>query len=600
MLVIMDIEWIEADYRVCPTQISALRVDSSWKVIDRFDQLIQPYNIRAQMWEHMAYNGHLPDEFIAAPTAATVMNRLNNWLSPLDILCWWSESTAATFIALHRLLLKQAPNYPMRLILPAIKASLQQKGISARGSAYGIAKELAIPVSGREHCSMDDTDMIRIVCQQLMVQNEEIMQSFLRPAAEGATIHTLFGKKTAPDMRNAEYEYPYALDMTKQILHRAECEKINFHHEIRLVSTMNLAFRTLSRPCSCCKEVYWDYSRRQADINIQKMQISYVYSEHEGRKLFHRPDCIHVKRMPYPMIHGAVRYDTCINHGYEPCGWCKPKPRDEKEPKHVYMQPRIAVLKEIPSVSKKKVIAGDAFNATRTLSRFEQNAIKRHAAAVKERAAMPNNLTGVENHDAFVLAQSGYAFWAAEGYQTFHLRNCPKLAHLSHLHGYARFAEAKHFGLSPCKLCKPTGKHDITASVPIYQQIRKNETVEEIDGLCTKYGWQYCRDEREYRIETTVGIWRLELETVPVRVLHINKVKTPGNETIFHKQERLFLSMTDTIEYIRRHDSSLMEKERKRKEADKPGESCKVPRNLSAIARLDQEVHFDRTCAMAY
>jgi hypothetical protein len=196
-----------------------------------------------------------------------------------------------------------------------------------------------------------------------------------------------------------------------------------------------------------------------------------------------------------------------------------------------------------------------------TPNRMEINAIKRHKEAVRERNAIPDNLTGVAGRDAFVLSQSGFAFWAAEGYLNFHLRSCPKLAGLTHFHGFARYDEARHAGLTPCKLCKPTKKHDIVASVPIYQQQRQ-ECVEEIDAICFRRGWDYRREGSAYLIETPTGKWKMIIGTYPLEVYHINKVTTPFNTEYYHRQHRTFLSMTDTVEYIRRHDGRLMEKQR--------------------------------------
>ncbi len=82
-----------------------------------------------------------------------------------------------------------------------------------------------------------------------------------------------------------------------------------------------------------------------------------------------------------------------------------------------------------------------------------------------------------------------------------------------------------------------------------------------IDTLCDRLGWVHQNEQDEYRIETLVGIWKMILGTQPITVYHINKVKTPGNTTIFHKQHRLFLSLTDTVEYIRRHDEKLISRD---------------------------------------
>ena len=54
------------------------------------------------------------------------------------------------------------------------------------------------------------------------------------------------------------------------------------------------------------------------------------------------------------------------------------------------------------------------------------------------------------------------------------------------------------------------------------------------------------------------------LNTKPVDVYHINLVRTPGNEQ-YHRQERLFLSLQDTLSYIISHERSLAYKLRRDK-----------------------------------
>ena len=130
-------------------------------------------------------------------------------------------------------------------------------------------------------------------------------------------------------------------------------------------------------------------------------------------------------------------------------------------------------------------------------------------------------------------------------YQTFHLRSCAKLNGLSHLRGYARFADARQFGLTPCKCCKPSPKNDIIASVPMDQKVWKNETIHDIDALCDRYGWQHESRAGVYYIETPAAKWKLMMDTHPLAVYHM-----PNGSDNFHKQHRTFLSMTDTVKYI--------------------------------------------------
>ena len=54
------------------------------------------------------------------------------------------------------------------------------------------------------------------------------------------------------------------------------------------------------------------------------------------------------------------------------------------------------------------------------------------------------------------------------------------------------------------------------------------------------------------------------LNAKPVDVYHINLVRTPGNEQ-YHRQERLFLSLQDSLSYIISHERSLAYKTRREK-----------------------------------
>lgn len=259
-------------------------------------------------------------------------------------------------------------------------------------------------------------------------------------------------------------------------------------------------------------------------------------------------------------VRGATYYDTCLEHGKRPCGWCKPTRSDEVEPLHVYPADMLMGDDFISKDELKRMWVDPAqaqWGATRKLTEREKVALKRHKSAAKERANKPESLSGQQAHDFMTLTQPGYAFWAQAGYSNFHLRNCKRLGGLSNLRGFARYSDAVRAGLKPCRICKPTQKHDITKSVPIYQKTRKTETVEDLDRMCDQLGWAHVYEEPEYRIETPAGKWKIITGTMPVDVFHINKVTQP-DETNYHKQHRLFISMTDTIKYIRQHDESLI------------------------------------------
>ena len=62
----------------------------------------------------------------------------------------------------------------------------------------------------------------------------------------------------------------------------------------------------------------------------------------------------------------------------------------------------------------------------------------------------------------------------------------------------------------------------------------------------------------QLRMRTDAGIWRLSTQQSPYRLEHINLIKTPNNRTEFHRQPRTFLSFTDVVRYIKKHDGDLL------------------------------------------
>ena len=543
MLVIMDMEWMEDHYRPHPTQISALRVSEYWGENSRLDQLIRPDSVQDLDWNHMAFTGYGKNDFLRAPGGAAAMRALQSWLLPDDVLCWWSEPTVTAFVTVWQFLFHSSPPFAFCLIAPALEDSLLKAGVFPKGSAYHLAKALKTVVPGNEHCSADDVNTIRMLISRLHVTPEKMLRHRLSDGLDQADA----GRTAQSETGSAKY----VLDLTNKQGHIASCSLIPENVAKKGAATLDDVVRALVIPCKCCSEEYWRYSRKRAEENIRKMQLNFIFTEETG--LFHVPSCLYVQNIPYPMIHGSVRYNTAVRKGLEPCGRCWPRPEDEDEPQYARedgfaMRRRMA---EKITTGRIKETAKEA--AGRTLKQHEINAVQRHKQAVKEWEAMPADLRGREGHDAYVLTQPGFAFWAAEGYQTFHLRSCPKLKGLSHLHGYARFSDAKRFGLSPCKVCKPSAKYDIVASIPLKQRIRENETEEQIDALCDGLGWNHEYREDAYYIETPVAKWKLMTGTHPLVVYHM-----PKGSVEYHKQHRTFLSMTDTVEYIRRHDESIM------------------------------------------
>ena len=97
MYVIADVEWVEnAQKKASPTQISAVRVDENWEIIDDFSEFVRPMNASFHTWDHIAYTGGEPINFLEASSCSAVFSRFVKWVGD-DVICWWHESSKEMF-----------------------------------------------------------------------------------------------------------------------------------------------------------------------------------------------------------------------------------------------------------------------------------------------------------------------------------------------------------------------------------------------------------------------------------------------------------------------------------------------------------------------
>lgn len=130
---------------------------------------------------------------------------------------------------------------------------------------------------------------------------------------------------------------------------------------------------------------------------------------------------------------------------------------------------------------------------------------------------------------------------------------------LSGITGFKTYGEAISAGFTPCKTCKPTKKFNVNLSIPMTSRERSDEKVLDLYTYCAAYGYPCSQDEKYFYVKTPVGKWKINLTSKPVRLKHINLVAN-GDKDEYHDQPRIFLSMTDAILYIRKHDNSLLNK----------------------------------------
>lgn len=529
MFVITDIEWItNADGHFSPTQLAGIKVDENWNEADRFSAFIRPRDSEFYDWKHVAYTGGKVSDFLHARNAHNVLDDFCQWLSQDDIILWWHQESEAVFKKLVKLILKTKPDNRMVNINKYVYAFLSGQS-DAKGSAYKIAQARDIETNQElEHHSINDANVIRKLMQRLDYPQGDL----LKPIAS-------VQKNINPSKKSKELPYQY--DVSTNTIHLKDCPKLLASDIVTQgFEALKTPLRKGFKPCDCCRDEYKKaFRERNIDI-LERTQYTYVYTP--DSKVFHKYTC--GVMLSAKSILGTRKYETVIKTGRKPCKLCNPTPNDKYRP----LPPQLKVAR----ITKKP---------KQMLSNDSAKAVLRQKIAAEERRQklQDESLTKQEREDIYTLTQPRFAFWVGQGYQTFHLRNCSKLRELSNLRGFGTYKEAVRAGLTPCRKCKPTAKHDMKLSVPITNRVRENERIEELEAMCADEGYSHYMEGAYFYLETPVGKWKINACEVPVKLEHINLVRAPY-EKRYHEQPRIFLSFIDTFDYIKRHDEELQRK----------------------------------------
>jgi len=529
MFVIADIEWITLENGLqAPTQLAAIRVDEHWNEADRFSSFIRPKDSSYHDWNHIAYTGGVPIEFLHAKSAYSVFTNFREWLRDNDTVLWWYRESEKLYRRMVSVILKQQDTHKMISINEYVYAFLSGESHS-RGSSYAIAGHRGITLKhDLKHNAANDTRVMRELMAKISYPQKQLLMPLTKP-------------ENVPQAEQQMDDKPYQYDPSTNTLHKKDCPRIVGMKAIGC-RTLKASIQRGFKPCPCCKDEYRTAFRERNIGIIERSQYTYLFTL--GSQVYHKYTCglmIGAKN-----IMGTRTYEAIAKTGRRPCKVCNPTPTD--------------VYKPIPAEVKEKRLQK---KVERSLPKEQKKALKRQKTAAKERemALRCDNISEVEKDDIYTLTQPRFAFWASQGYQTFHLRACPKLQSGSHLIGFSTYREAIRAGYSSCKKCKPTAKHDIHISIPITNQIRLDEKLSDLEEMCAKAGYEHHAEGPYLYVVTPVGKWRINISASPITIYHINLAMDP-NENEYHEQPRLFLSFVDVFEYIKRHDDELLRKTR--------------------------------------
>ena len=529
MFVLTDIEWMtNTAGHFSPTQLAAIKVDAEWNEVDRFASFIRPRDSEFHDWKHVAYTGGTATEFLHARNAHNVLQSFLEWLAKDDIILWWYDESDTVLKKLVSLIFKTKLSNKTVAINEYVYSFLAGQQ-NSRGNAYKIAQARGIETNADQmHYAMNDAIVMRKLMKKIGYPQADLLKPVVREK-----------KEWYPSEQSKELPYQY--DPKTNTVHYKDCPELLISGAItKGYETWKTPLKKGYKPCDCCKEEYQKAFRERNLDTLERTQYTYVYAPNS--KIFHRYSCGIM--LSAKSILGTRKYETVIRTGRTSCKICNPTPGDIYRP--LPAQLKIARLQK----NTKKMVAKE-----------DAKAILRQKVAAEERyrRLKDDSLSQQERNDIFTLTQPRFAFWVGQGYQTFHLRTCPKLQEVSNLRGFGTYKEATRAGYTPCRKCRPTAKYDIKVSIPITNRVREDEKVEDLEAMCLEAGYAHHREGAYLYLETPVGKWRVNVSESPVKLDHINLVKTPGARK-YHEQPRIFLSFIDTFDYIKRHDEELERK----------------------------------------
>ena len=335
------------------------------------------------------------------------------------------------------------------------------------------------------------------------------------------------------------------------MIHNSKCDKLLYAGiDITGYPTLVTAVKRKYKPCECCREEYKQTRRDKNADTISRSSYNYVFSPNSD--IYHKRECRLV--LNSTCVLGAHTVEAVLKTDRKPCKICNPPTEVDLNKKR--KRPK---KKKIIADTRKERDVEETYKPLPFIADKDQlRAVNRQKVAAKERAdKLRDGLSQDELNNIYALTQPRYAFWAAKGHKHFHLRSCPTMKNLSHLRGFETYQDAIKARFVPCRHCKPTSKHDLKLSVPIYSQLRENESINEIKLLCIEEGFECFEENEVIHVNTPVGKWLIHTKSVPIQLEHIN-LNMYSKEPEYHTQHRLLLSFYDAFRYIKQHDNNLI------------------------------------------
>lgn len=242
MNVLIDIEWIKENGVSSITQLAAIRVTDSWKVVKSFERLVCPENYWDADWEHMAYSGYSPEEFLRGVREKTCILAFMKFLDHGDtILCWQKDTKHLLMQKVEQFLEKPLPVY-CKYVNQSVYTLAKSKGIASYG-LYEVADEIGIETPVPMHQATNDVAVLRELLSILGYDKKE----------EGMDIPAKTVDRRAKNsdiLSRVKYNYIYS--SKSKVFHRPNCHLMLNAVDIKGCTRYKTAINGRV-PCRVCK-----------------------------------------------------------------------------------------------------------------------------------------------------------------------------------------------------------------------------------------------------------------------------------------------------------------------------------------------------------
>lgn len=247
MYVLIDVEWFQqGETAKYITQVAASRVTETWQSTAGFSCVVCPPDACNYDWEHMAYNGHSPDDFMNGSSEAACIACFAAFLKEDDTLCVWSKDTRKVIRQKYKLYTGNTlPNRCVCVNKEAYSAA-RRRGIHVF-EMYAVAQAMDIKTPVPKHCSINDLSVLTSLLSALKLNLEKKSQ-----VAQAHPPKKVISKQERNADILARTQYNFVFTPASHVFHRPSCKMMLRASGINGSVYYKTAAKN-RRPCKLCR-----------------------------------------------------------------------------------------------------------------------------------------------------------------------------------------------------------------------------------------------------------------------------------------------------------------------------------------------------------